>query len=47
MVFCVNLRYAGSQVVEIAYRPTENVLNLLEAFKSMVNYCIHVGIKRM
>jgi len=34
------------KAVEIPYRSTEDVLKLLEAFKSMVNYCIHVGLKK-
>ena len=31
--------------VGIPYQPSEDVLRLLEAFRNMVNYCIHVGVE--
>jgi len=32
--------------VGIPYQPSEDVLRLLEAFRNMVNYCIHVGLEK-
>lgn len=32
--------------VGIPYKPSRDVLGLLEAFRDMVNYCIHVGLER-
>jgi len=30
--------------VGIPYQPSQDVLKFLEAFRDMVNYCIHVGL---
>lgn len=32
--------------VSVAYQPSREVLNLLEAFREMVNYCIHIGLEK-
>ncbi|WXG42534.1 MAG: transposase [Promethearchaeati archaeon SRVP18_Atabeyarchaeia-1] len=34
------------KAVQIPYEPTGDVLSLLEAFKTMVNHCIHAGIEK-
>jgi hypothetical protein len=34
------------KAVQLNYAPTEEVLNLLKTFRSMVNYCIHVGLEK-
>ncbi len=34
------------KAVQIFYQPSEDVLKLLEAFRGMVNYCIHVGLEK-
>jgi putative transposase len=34
------------KVVQIPYEPTSDVLSLLEAFRSMVNHCIRVGLEK-
>jgi len=34
------------KVVQIPYEPTGDVLSLLESFRNMVNYCIHVGLEK-
>lgn len=34
------------KAVQIPYEPTGEVLSLLETFRDMVNYCIHIGLER-
>jgi putative transposase len=34
------------KTVQIPYEPTRSVTGLLEFFKDMVNYCIHVGLEK-
>jgi len=34
------------KAVQIRYQPSEDVLRLLETFRRMVNYCIHVGLEK-
>jgi len=34
------------KVVQIPYEPMGDVVSLLEAFRNMVNYCIHVGLEK-
>nr|MDO8134083.1 transposase [Candidatus Njordarchaeum guaymaensis] len=34
------------KTVQILYEPTGRVLSLLESFRNMVNYCIHVGLEK-
>jgi len=34
------------KAVEVSYRPSEDIIKLLEDFKSMVNYCIHIGLEK-
>jgi putative transposase len=34
------------KAVQIPYEPTGGVLNLLEVFRDMVNYCIHAGLEK-
>ncbi len=34
------------KAVSIPYQPSEEVIKLLKAFRSMVNYCVHVGLER-
>ncbi|MHA1606284.1 MAG: hypothetical protein ACTSWP_01890 [Candidatus Freyarchaeota archaeon] len=34
------------RAVSIPYQPSEEVIKLLKAFRSMVNYCVHVGLER-
>ena len=32
--------------VKVSYNPSEEVIELLNAFRYMVNYCIHIGLER-
>jgi len=34
------------KTVQIPYQPTGEVLSLLETFKGMINYCIHIGLEK-
>ncbi|MBS7613266.1 transposase, partial [Candidatus Bathyarchaeota archaeon] len=34
------------KAVQIPYHPSEEILRLLETFRDMVNYCIHVGLEK-
>ena len=34
------------KAVQIPYQPSEEILNLLETFRNMVNYCVQVGLKK-
>lgn len=31
--------------IGIPFQPSQDVLGLLEAFRGMVNYCVHVGLE--
>ncbi|MBS7612084.1 IS200/IS605 family accessory protein TnpB-related protein, partial [Candidatus Bathyarchaeota archaeon] len=50
----MNLKYQSLLVlsvqavkaVQIPYHPSEEILRLLETFRDMVNYCIHVGLEK-
>ncbi|MCS4541905.1 MAG: transposase, partial [Euryarchaeota archaeon] len=34
------------KTVQISYQPTHEILNLLEAFRDMVNYSIFIGLEK-
>jgi len=34
------------KAVQIPYEPTDDILKLLETFRGMVNYCIHMGLEK-
>jgi len=37
----------AAKAVQIPYQPSEEILELLETFRDMVNYCIRVGLKNI